>query len=233
MKLLKWLLPFFLVGSLFLVSCSAPPQASTDGESEYSDLAYLDGSATVILTVNGKDVQIELDGESAPITAGNFASLVDRGFYNGLSFHRVVRDPEPFVVQGGDPLSKNPEVPVSSLGTGGVVDEAGNRLYIPLEILAEGASEPTYGQTLGDSAPHLKHERGAVAMARSNLPNSASSQFYIALADLSFLDGNYAVFGYVTKGMDVVDQIRRGDRIDAAVIAAGKENLKTSRTEGS
>ena len=72
----------------------------------------------------------------------------------------------------------------------------------------------------------LKHERGAVAMARSGMPDSASSQFYFALSDLEFLNGDYAVFGKVTQGMDVVDAIKQGDRIDSAKVVSGLENLK-------
>jgi peptidyl-prolyl cis-trans isomerase B (cyclophilin B) len=146
-------------------------------------------------------------------------------------FHRVVRQPQPFVVQGGDPQSKDPNFPQQRLGTGGFTDpKTGNQRYIPLEIEPEGADAPIYGKTLesagGATAPKLKHTRGAVAMARSQQPNSASSQFYIALADLPFLDGSYAVFGYVTQGMDVVDKIQQGDRIESAKVTQGAENLK-------
>jgi peptidyl-prolyl cis-trans isomerase B (cyclophilin B) len=77
-----------------------------------------------------------------------------------------------------------------------------------------------------NKTPELEHTRGAVAMARSQFPDSASSQFYFTLADLSFLDGNYAVFGYVTSGMEVVDQIQQGDKIESAKVTAGLENLK-------
>jgi peptidyl-prolyl cis-trans isomerase B (cyclophilin B) len=156
---------------------------------------------------------------------------VKRGVYDGLAFHRVVRSPKPFVVQGGDPQSKNPKVPPEQLGTGGFVDPATSQpRLIPLEIKPEKATAPLYSQTLSDAGlstpPQLKHTRGAVAMARSMLPDSASSQFYITLADLGFLDGNYAVFGYVTQGMNVVDKIEQGDRIDSAKVTQGLENLK-------
>jgi peptidyl-prolyl cis-trans isomerase B (cyclophilin B) len=81
----------------------------------------------------------------------------------------------------------------------------------------------------GASAPPpvaLNHKRGAIAMARSQMPDSASSQFYFALSDLAFLDGDYAVFGYVTNGMQAVDGIKQGDRIDSAKVVSGLENLK-------
>lgn len=193
--------------------------------------ARLEGKATVVLQVKGAAITIELDGTNAPLTAGNFMDLVQKGVYDGLVFHRVVREPQPFVVQGGDPQSKNPSFPLSSLGTGGFVDPGtGRPRNIPLEIKPRGATEPLYSQTFPQARvtvpPVLQHTRGAVAMARSQSPDSASSQFYIALADLPFLDGSYAVFGSVTSGIEVVDQIQQGDRIDSAKITQGLENLK-------
>jgi peptidyl-prolyl cis-trans isomerase B (cyclophilin B) len=198
---------------------------------EFSNLPRLTGKATVVMKVNGSPITIELDGDKAPISAGNFVDLVKRGFYDGISFHRVVRQPEPFVVQGGDPNSKNPSYK-GQLGTSGFSDPAtGKPRYIPLEIQPQGAKTPVYGKTLAEAGvsggPELVHKRGAVAMARSAFPDSASSQFYFTLADVSFLDGQYAVFGYVTSGMDVVDKIKQGDRIESAEVTKGLENLKS------
>jgi len=192
--------------------------------------------ATVVLQVNGKPITIEVDGTNAPLTAGNFVDLVHRGVYQGTTFHRVVREPEPFVVQGGDPLSKDPSIPAERLGTGAFIEPTTSQpRYIPLEIKPEGTDKPIYHQTLRAAgvsrSPQLKHTRGAVAMARSTLPGSASSQFYITLANRSFLDGDYAVFGYVTDGMDAVDKIQPGGRIEAAKVVRGLENLRF--TEGS
>lgn len=205
--------------------------SSTNNSSIMSNLPRLEGKATIVMTVDGSPITIEVDGTAAPITAGNFVDLVNRGVYDGVSFHRVVRDPQPFVVQGGDPQSKDKTVPTSRLGTGGFIDpETSRQRYIPLEIQPRGGDEPVYGQTFDQArinvAPVLSHTRGAVAMARSALPDSASSQFYFALSDLPFLDGNYAVFGYVVDGMEVVDQIEQGDRIESAKIITGLENLK-------
>ncbi|MGK7951041.1 MAG: peptidylprolyl isomerase [Xenococcaceae cyanobacterium] len=198
-----------------------------------SNLPKLEGKAKVKLVVNGSPIIMELDGNEAPMTAGNFVDLVERGVYDGLAFHRVVKQPQPFVAQGGDPQSKDPDFPVSRMGTGGFIDpDTGERRFIPLEIKLEGETEPTYSKALGRQAgfsapsPVLKHDRGAVAMARSQAPDSASSQFYIALADLEFLDGDYAVFGKVIEGMDVVDGIEQGDRIESAETIEGAENLK-------
>ena len=145
-----------------------------------------------IMETNKGTITIELYEDKAPITAGNFIDLVGRGFYDGLTFHRY----EPgFVIQGGDPAGN---------GTGGFVDpQTGRERRIKLEVSRE--------------LPH--GQAGAVAMARSSNPDSASSQFYITLGPASFLDMNYAVFGRVTDGMDVVNQIRQGDRMTRVTLS--------------
>jgi peptidyl-prolyl cis-trans isomerase B (cyclophilin B) len=146
--------------------------------------------------------------------------------YNGTVFHRVVREPVPFVVQGGDPGSADPKVPASQYGLGSYVDPvSGEARLIPLEIKRSDEPEPRYGEpvTLPGVTRQLAlaHQRGAVAMARSADPNSASAQFYVALQALPELDGRYAVFGRVSKGMEVIDQIRQGDKIIKATVVAG------------
>ncbi len=126
---------------------------------------------------DGGIIKIELDPETAPITCANFEKLVSEGFYNGLIFHRVISG---FMIQGGDPT-----------GTGmGGADE-----NIKGEFAVNGVKNP------------LSHKRGVISMARSQKYNSASSQFFICHADATFLDGQYAAFGTVTEGMDVVDRI--------------------------
>jgi peptidyl-prolyl cis-trans isomerase B (cyclophilin B) len=197
-----------------------------------NQLAKLNGKAKIKMIVKGSPIVIEVDGDNAPISAGNFVDLVERGVYDGLVFHRVVKEPQPFVAQGGDPQGKDANFPVSNLGSGGFIDpQTKQRRFIPLEIKLEGQSEPTYSKSMGMQAGFnsppvaLKHVRGAVAMARSQAPDSASSQFYIALADLEFLDGDYAVFGKVLEGMDVVDKIQQGDRIESAEVIEGAKNL--------
>ncbi len=152
------------------------------------------------------------------MTAGNFVDLVNRGVYNGTVFHRVVRSPLPFVVQGGDPNSADPKTPVSTYGTGNFIDPStGEARFIPLELKLKTTKQIQYGEEIGTSGlagqPILSHVRGAVAMARSTDPNSASSQFYIALEALPELDGHYAVFGQVAQGMDVVDRLQQGDKL--------------------
>ncbi len=126
---------------------------------------------------NGKKIRLELCPEYAPLTCENFLNLVREGFYDGLIFHRVIAG---FMIQGGDPL-----------GTG----YGGSKKTIKGEFRSNGVNNP------------LSHERGVISMARSSDPNSASSQFFICHADATFLDGQYAAFGRVTEGMDVVDEI--------------------------
>ncbi|MBQ1446762.1 MAG: peptidylprolyl isomerase [Solobacterium sp.] len=131
----------------------------------------------VIEMDNGGIIRIELDEENAPITCANFRKLVNSGFYDGLTFHRIIKG---FMIQGGDPLGN---------GTGG------SKERIPGEFQANGYSN------------NLKHTRGVISMARAMHPNSASSQFFIMHQDAPHLDGQYAAFGKVTEGMDVVDEI--------------------------
>ncbi|MBE9062574.1 peptidylprolyl isomerase [cf. Phormidesmis sp. LEGE 11477] len=197
-------------------------------------LPVLNGKATAEIQVGSRTITVELDGEKAPITAGNFVDLAEKGVYDGTVFHRVVQSPQPFVVQGGDPQSVDPNVPTSRLGTGGYIDPAtGQERTIPLEILPADSDEIVYGQTLPEAqveaSPVLDHKRGAIAMARSRV-NTASAQFYITLADVAFLDGSYAVFGYVTDGMDLVDDIQVGDVISSVRITSGAENLVLPET---
>ncbi|MGD1867052.1 MAG: peptidylprolyl isomerase [Phormidesmis sp.] len=239
----------FVVIALLLGSCSTPIDAATNSEPAGSaielappvavlpstdelteGLVRLDGTATVEIRVGNRTITVELDGDKAPYTAGNFVDLAQKEVYDGTIFHRVVRSPEPFVAQGGDPVSKDPNVPISQLGRGGYVPDTGLGIerQIPLEILPVDADEPVYGVTFPeaqlDAKPVLNHRRGAIAMARSGT-NTASSQFYITLADVPFLDGSYAVFGYVTEGMDVVDDIQQGDVIAYVQVTAGGDNL--------
>jgi peptidyl-prolyl cis-trans isomerase B (cyclophilin B) len=208
------LLPLALAGC----AADAPHGALGCG---LSPIPCLQDRAVVVLETSKGVVKLQLDGGNAPLTAGNFVDLVRRGTYNGTVFHRVVREPMPFVVQGGDPLSADPKVPASQYGTGSFVDTAtGQARLIPLELKRRDQTKPSYGDVISSPLATrnltLSHERGAVAMARSGDPNSASAQFYIALEALPELDGRYAVFGRVVQGMDVVDRIEQGDRLTKA-----------------
>jgi peptidyl-prolyl cis-trans isomerase B (cyclophilin B) len=233
LKFSQFFVVLLMIGALTLGGCtsgtasSSPSPDTSESVPGIKDLPRLEGKATVVMTVNGAPIEIEVDGTNAPITAGNFVDLVQKGVYDGLVFHRVVREPQPFVVQGGDPQGKDPKFPENRLGTGGFIDvKTGNERRIPLEIRPKGAVQPIYNKTITEKS-ELQHKQGAIAMARSQSPDSASSQFYFALADLSFLDGNYAVFGHVTKGFEVVNKIQQGDRIESAKVTQGAENLKT------
>ena len=212
------------------VACAAQGP-SADLGCGTSGVPCLKGQAVVELTTSKGVVQLSLDGDAAPLTAGNFVDLVRRGAYNGTVFHRVVRDPFPFVVQGGDPQGADPKVPVEQLGTGSFIDPAtGQPRLIPLELFLQGEAQPRYGEiTAGpgqQSKLKLQHQRGSLAMARSADPNSASAQFYIALKALPELDGRYAVFGRVTQGMEVVDKINQGDRLVKATLVEGGTLVK-------
>ena len=247
-KTSKWLVKMsflLLVSSLLLGGCATSANVSQSSSSSdnvassqsqmaiaknkqnnknmSNNLPQLEGMAKVEMQVNGSPIIIEINGTDAPVTAGNFVDLVSQGVYDGLVFHRVVPD---FVAQAGDPQGKDPNFK-GQLGTGGFTDpETGMERRIPLEIKKQGENEPTYSKAkLGDGVT-LKHDRGAIAMARSTMPDSASSQFYITLKDVYFLDGDYAVFGKVLEGMDVVDGIKQDDRIDTAKVIEGMDNLK-------
>lgn len=134
----------------------------------------------VILTIeNLGQIKIELDHKAAPNTANNFAYLVSKGFYDGLTFHRVIKN---FMIQGGDP---------NGVGTGGP------GYSIKGEFRINGFDNP------------LRHNRGVISMARAQHPDSAGSQFFICDANDFFLDGQYAAFGKVVEGMEVVDAIAK------------------------
>lgn len=139
---------------------------------------------TVVIDVKdyGK-ITVELYPDVAPETVRNFKKLVNEGFYDGLIFHRVIED---FMIQGGCPNGD---------GTGGQTDEKGNRVNIKGEFSANNFKNT------------LNHTRGVISMARSNDPNSASSQFFICQTSAAHLNGKYAAFGKVTSGIEVVDAI--------------------------
>ena len=139
-------------------------------------------------------IEVELDADAAPITTTNFINLAQSGFYDGLTFHRIISG---FMIQGGDPLGN---------GTGGSEET------IKGEFSSNGVEND------------LSHTRGAISMARSSDPDSASSQFFIVHEDSTYLDGDYAVFGYVTDGMDVVDQICEDTEVEDGNGTVAAEN---------
>ena len=131
----------------------------------------------IIEMENGQTMKGELYPETAPISVANFVELANSGFYDGVIFHRVIPG---FMIQGGDPLGR---------GTGGL------GYSIKGEFARNGFNNP------------LKHTRGVLSMARSMMPNSAGSQFFIMVDDAPYLDGQYAAFGKVTEGMETADAI--------------------------
>ena len=139
-------------------------------------------------------ITVELDPEAAPITVENFLKLVGDGFYDGLTFHRIISG---FMIQGGDPLGN---------GTGGSKDT------IKGEFASNGIDNP------------ISHKRGVISMARSQDPDSASSQFFIMHADANYLDGQYAAFGHVLEGIEIVDKICEDTKTEDRNGTVAKEN---------
>jgi peptidylprolyl isomerase len=206
---------------------------------EYNNLPQLLGRATVEINTTKGKMEIVVDGYSAPLTAGNFVDLVNRKFYDDLPF---IRSEDFFVVQTGKPEGEE---------TGFIDPKTNKYRNIPLEILVKGESEPIYGLTTEDLGLYLAqpvlpfNAYGAVALARpSTDPNGGSSQFFFFKFDtevtppgFNLMDGRFAVFGYVTKGADVLDQLTPEDKIISALVIAGGENLvkpssnKVSKTD--
>jgi len=150
----------------------------TDSGDPGTNTGLQNGLHHVEIDINGYGtIALELDADTAPISVTNFMALAEDGFYDGLTFHRII---DGFMIQGGDPLGN---------GTGG------SDTNIKGEFAKNGIDNS------------ISHKRGVISMARSGDPDSASSQFFIVHEDSTFLDGEYAAFGHVTEGMDIVDQI--------------------------
>ena len=160
--------------TLAAASTSAAPSSSCVTSASGT---YASGTHHATIEVEGYGtIKLELDADVAPVTVANFAKLAGDGFYNGLTFHRIISG---FMVQGGDPNGN---------GTGSTTPVKG-------EMTANGFEN------------NLKHTRGVLSMARTSMPNSASSQFFIMHKDAPHLDGQYAAFGKITEGLDVLDKI--------------------------
>lgn len=159
------------------------------------------GTHHAVITVeNYGDIKLELDGDTAPITVKNFVELAKSGFYDGLTFHRIING---FMIQGGDPKGD---------GTGG------SNKTIRGEFSKNGVEN------------NISHKRGVISMARSQDNNSASSQFFIMHKDGDYLDGSYATFGHVTEGMDVVDKIAENTPVTDSNGTVLKENQPVIKT---
>lgn len=164
-------------------SCSTSDSKDSHSSSEMKEVNNVDRPQYVIKATQGDkdlgDIVIELYPDVAPKHVANFDSLVSVGFYDGLAFHRVIPD---FMIQGGDPNSK--DKPKETWGTG-----APGQTRVPAEF------------------SDMPHKRGTISAARTQDPNSATSQFFICVGEPSWLDGQYSVYGGVVSGMDVVDAI--------------------------
>ena len=171
---------------------------STDAGSDISssdDTKQLSGKHHVVIKVKKYgNIKVDLDADTAPISVTNFVNLAKKGFYDGLTFHRII---DGFMIQGGDP---------SGDGTGGS-DET-----IKGEFSDNGVEN------------NISHVRGTISMARSSENDSASSQFFIVQSDSTYLDGQYAGFGTVTSGMDIVDKICKDTPVTDSNGTVEKEN---------
>lgn len=181
---------FVLLTVVSLVGCSSSKTTEKTKKTK-----TLKGNYQVEIKVKDYGtIYAEIDADTAPITVTNFVNLCKKHFYDGLTFHRIIKD---FMIQGGDPNGD---------GTGGS-DET-----IKGEFSDNGVENP------------LKHTRGALSMARSQDNDSASSQFFIVQKTASYLDGQYAVFGYVYEGMDIVDKICDDVQVEDSNGTVAKEN---------
>ncbi len=169
-----------LILALFAALASVLCISGCSKDTEEETVAAGETGETIMVQIemdNGGIIKLELYPDIAPITVANFEKLVKEGFYDGLIFHRVIKN---FMIQGGDPT-----------GTG-----------------MGGAKETIKGEFASNGVKNsLSHTRGVISMARSQKKDSASSQFFICHADAKYLDGDYAAFGKVIEGMDVVDEI--------------------------
>lgn len=174
-KLAALFLSLSLAGALITGCGSKAEESNTASEAQEELLTGLHHAE--IEVENYGTIALELDADTAPISVTNFINLAKDGFYDGLTFHRII---DGFMIQGGDPNGN---------GTGG--------------------SDQTIKGEFADNGVEndISHVRGVISMARSNDPDSASSQFFIVHEDSVFLDGQYAGFGHVTEGMEIVDQI--------------------------
>ncbi len=166
------------------------------------------GKEIAVITTDKGVIRVQLHGEDAPIHVGNFVELAQKGFYDGLKFHRYVAD---FVIQGGCPNTRNmsqEDVARGGYGPDGKPGTGGPGYSIKQEYTTN---------------PHNVHKDGTLAMARSSMPDSAGSQFYFCLGDQPFLDRGYTVFGDTIEGLDVIWQLRAGDLIESVVIENANE----------
>ena len=165
--------------SLAVIMMLALGSCSKSSENKSEEITKIGIHHAEIVVENYGTIVVELDGDTAPITVANFVTLANDGFYNGLTFHRIM---DGFMIQGGDPKGD---------GTGG------SNQNIPGEFSENGYEN------------NISHVKGVISMARAKQYNSASSQFFIMVGDADYLDGQYAAFGHVTEGLEIVEQIAK------------------------
>lgn len=203
-KFLSLICAISLIASMAVLSGCSGSSSSSDTSSKATEAVseasteekLLSGKINAVIDIKdyGK-ISLELDADTAPISVTNFVKLAKEDFYDGLTFHRIIKG---FMMQGGDPT-----------GTG-----------------AGGSDEEIKGEFAQNGVENnISHVRGVISMARSQLYNSASSQFFIVHEDSTFLDGQYAGFGHVTDGMDIVDKICEETPVtdDNGTVAEGKK----------
>ena len=196
-KIIVFLLCAVLAGAALGCGSKDKSEASAGDADLLSGLHYAE-----IEVEDYGTISLELDADTAPITVTNFVNLAKDGFYDGLTFHRII---DGFMIQGGDPLGN---------GTG-------------------GSDETIKGEFSDNGVENdISHVRGTISMARSSEPDSASSQFFIVHQDSTYLDGQYAAFGHVTDGMDVVDAICEDTPVqdNNGTVAADNQPVITSIT---
>ena len=221
-----------LILCILLSNCGNQRNPNLNTECISSNFKCLRGKVLVMMVTNKGRMIIELNGNSAPLTAGNFVNLINRRVYDRTSFHRVIREPFPFIIQGGDPQTKEPRPEKGIIGLGNyVAPSTGKARFIPLEIKLKNEEIPRYKEKITNPIAlrriELTHKRGSLGMAREENINSGSSQFYIALRPLPELDGRYSVFGKVIKGLNILEEIEKDDLILEAYIIDDKKKLLT------
>lgn len=207
MKKKVFLISAIMLAAFSLAGCQSKKEEQAvqkqeeQSQEEQSQEDLLSGNYHAEITVKDYGtIKVELDADTAPITVTNFVDLANEGFYDGLTFHRIISD---FMIQGGDPQGN---------GTGG----AGKT--IKGEFSANGVDNP------------ISHERGVISMARSREYDSASSQFFIMHEDTDSLDGEYAAFGHVTEGMEIVDKICEDTEVEDGNGTVAAENQPVIET---
>ena len=208
---LSYKIYIFLFINLFLVTgCSALKKNEEINICSSTSLPCMLSTEYVLLITNKGKIKLELYGKLAPITVGSFIDFVEKGAYDKTIFNRVIREPYPFIIRGGDNSLIMDEKKFIDNKTGKV-------RYIPLEIKLKTNDFPIYGREIDISNQknniELRHKKSYLSMARSKKLNSASSQFYILLKSLPELDGRFSVFGKVINGMNVVELIEEKDFI--------------------